>query len=136
MNFLAVSEPFGVKRSIGIEVDRELVDVSRKKWETIFRASRKRGGGGGGGGGGGDADAGKVQFRCEDLLDADSIDLKGCTILTMYFVEDGLLKIRPALEEALAGSGCRVVTNGYAMPGWEARETGECMGLSFYLYVL
>jgi hypothetical protein len=59
-----------------------------------------------------------------------------CTVLTMFFVEDTLEKLRPTLEETFKGSGCRIVTNGYAIPGWEPDWVEPVLDLKIHLYVM
>jgi hypothetical protein len=59
-----------------------------------------------------------------------------CTVLTMFFVEDTLEKLRPTLEETFKGSGCRIVTNGYAIPGWEPDWVEPVLDLKIRLYVM
>jgi len=128
LNFLAVCEPYLVKRSVGIEVDVEMVERARTKWEAVSRTIKANSDG--------DESGERVHFLHADLMQDDDIDLTDCTVLTMYFVEEALLRLRPMLERALSGSGCRVVTNGYAMPGWTEVESTSCMGLPLYLYIL
>lgn len=57
-----------------------------------------------------------------------------CTVLTMFFVEDALEKIRPTLEDRFKGSGCRIITNGYAIPGWKPDWIEPILDLKIHLY--
>jgi len=59
---------------------------------------------------------------------------KECTLMTMYFVEDALLKDKPLLEQKLVGSKCKSITIGYAMKGWESIWVEVMFGLIVYLY--
>lgn len=57
-----------------------------------------------------------------------------CTVLTMFFVEETLEKLRPTLEERFKGSGCRIITNGYAIPGWKPDWVEPILDLKIHLY--
>jgi hypothetical protein len=83
-----------------------------------------------------------LQFVCADLMDRhnpitnalwDDI-ARECSILTMYFVEDALEKIKPLIETHLVGHKCKVITIGYAMKGWEPRWAEVVLGLTVYMY--
>ena len=60
--------------------------------------------------------------------------LKEATIVTMFFANQGLLKVRPLLEQVLRGRRCKVFTCGYPMPGWDPQmiETVLDMPIHFY----
>jgi hypothetical protein len=123
LNFMA-HDMFAPKRSVGIDIDSQWIDICNQKIQQRHPIPRNH-----------------IQFLQADveaLLKEPSAGffLKDCTVLTMYFVEEGLLKIKPYLEQHLWGSGCRIVTNGYAMPGWEPDWVEVCLGLKMYLYVL
>jgi hypothetical protein len=47
------------------------------------------------------------------------ISFQTTTVLFMLFVEETLEKLGPTLEERFKGSVCRIITNGYAIPGWK-----------------
>jgi hypothetical protein len=57
-----------------------------------------------------------------------------CTVLTMFCVEETLEKLRPTLEERFKGSRCRIITNGYAIPGWKPDWIEPILDLKIYLY--
>jgi hypothetical protein len=52
----------------------------------------------------------------------------------MYFVEDALQKIRPILEEKLAGKHCKIITCAYEMKGWTYTTMETTLGTTVYLY--
>jgi len=61
-------------------------------------------------------------------------EISQADVITMYFVEAALEKIRPRLEEALDGQKCKVVTCGYPMPSWQPRWVETILGLPVCLY--
>lgn len=79
-----------------------------------------------------------IEFITADLLDFNNSQVwdkvEEATIITMYFVQDALQKIRPMLEERLAGKKCRIITVGYAMPGWNHSSFESELGTTCYLY--
>jgi len=121
VNFHAV-DTYGVKKSVGIDIDPGLVEISRD------RISRRH------------PRPENVEFLCADLLDPDQSEGiwdrigEECTVLTMYFVEEALQKLRPKLEEKLVGTGCRIVTVGYEMKGWEPSWVEVNLGLTMHMY--
>jgi len=83
-----------------------------------------------------------LEFICADLTDAKdsttaslwkTIQLE-CTVMTMYFVEDALLKVKPLIEKNLLGSNCKIVTIGYPIKGWEPVWAEVILGLTVHLY--
>ena len=59
-----------------------------------------------------------------------------CDVLTMYFVDEALQKLKPILEEHLVETECRVVTVGYEMKGWSACWVETIVGLNVFVYDL
>eukprot|EP00586_Coscinodiscus_wailesii_P005866 CAMPEP_0172487198 /NCGR_PEP_ID=MMETSP1066-20121228/16163_1 /TAXON_ID=671091 /ORGANISM="Coscinodiscus wailesii, Strain CCMP2513" /LENGTH=336 /DNA_ID=CAMNT_0013253653 /DNA_START=154 /DNA_END=1164 /DNA_ORIENTATION=+ len=117
LNFMAIDFPFNVKRSVGIEVDEELLKSCEER--LMKRHPRPT----------------NLQFVKNDIM-SDDVDLEGCTILTMYFVEESLQKLKPILEKKLGGTGCKVITNGYTMKGWEPSWVEIMLGLPMHMYVM
>lgn len=119
LNFMAL-DVFKVKKSVGLELDKELLkmceDRLSKRWPRPDN----------------------LHFIRTDILDVDklseNVNLSECTVLTMFFVEDALQKIKPLLEEKFAGTGCRIVANGYAVKGWKPKWKEFVLGLPIFLY--
>jgi len=124
MNFHAIGSTYNVKKSVGIDIDASLIEQSNLRKARIHPSPEH------------------LEFICADLLEVrnpQTAELwnkiqKECTVLTMYFVEDALLKIKPLLEQRLVGSKCKVVTIGYAMKGWEPIWAEVILGLTVHLY--
>lgn len=119
MNFHALDAPYNVKRSIGIDIDEKLVAISE---ERLARRHPR---------------PDNLTFRVEDLMQSSvwHQDIQQATVITMFFVEEALLKLKPALEAALKDrQGCRVVCCGYEMPGWEAQWVEVILDLPIYMY--
>lgn len=124
INFHAIDPPYAVKKSVGIDIDPSLIQTSNDRMAK--RHPRPQ----------------NMEFICADLLDATNDTTKQiwasikdeCTVLTMYFVEDALLKIKPALERHLGGSPCKIVTVGYEMHGWVPDWEEVILGLKIHLY--
>eukprot|EP00814_Leptocylindrus_danicus_P014174 CAMPEP_0116005676 /NCGR_PEP_ID=MMETSP0321-20121206/1298_1 /TAXON_ID=163516 /ORGANISM="Leptocylindrus danicus var. danicus, Strain B650" /LENGTH=190 /DNA_ID=CAMNT_0003474131 /DNA_START=170 /DNA_END=742 /DNA_ORIENTATION=+ len=162
LNFLAIDEPFCVKKTVGIDVDPKLVHFAQERSKVILKdrglGTPSTAASDANGDVVGDDEETDTQalaesivrykpelcFICADLLgkekkdkdQSSAVDLSECTILTMYFVESALTKLKPILEEHLGGTGCRIVTNQYEVPGWEARKVEIVSGLKIHLYVL
>lgn len=107
VNFFAIEA--GVHRSIGIDVDENIVQVANDRLNRIHPKPN-------------------LEFLVADLIDTTGKNydtawkhVQDATILTMYFAKDGLEKIRPLLENALRGKRCKIFACGYAMPGWESQ---------------
>jgi SAM-dependent methyltransferase len=86
-------------RAVGIEYDTALIELSRRN------ASRE-----------GVAD--RATFVCGDLFDADFSD---ASVLVLFLLPDVLAKLRPKFLRLKPGT--RIVTNRYAIPGWEPDAT-------------
>lgn len=127
LNFHAI-DVYGVKKSVGIDIDPSLIQQSNERIARRHPAPTN------------------IQFICADLMgdrntNADTEKLwddikRECTIMTMFFVEDALQKIKPILERNLLGSKCKVVTIGYEMKGWEPVWVEVILGLTLNLYDL
>lgn len=120
LNFAAIDAPFRVRRSVGLEIDDDLLARAR-----VRRAGRR-------------PEPAHLIFEKADLKprddDHDPVDLSDATVVTAYLVEDALRALRPTLRRQLGGTGCRVVTCGYAVDGWEPDWVDNVLGLPLYLY--
>jgi SAM-dependent methyltransferase len=92
------AQEFGA-RSVGIEIDPELIATSREIAEKIGVSHR-------------------VEFR---LGDATKMDLSEATVVTAYLVPESLEILRPQFEKQLR-PGTYVISHNYAIPGWEDKE--------------
>jgi hypothetical protein len=118
VNFLALDH-YSVAESVGIDVDEAVVAVALAR-----RAQRH-------------SPPPNLQFVVADLLDTshDCWEIvQRATIITMYFAEPALAKLRPILEQKLIGRVCKIITCGYQMPGWESSIDEVVLGTSFHLY--
>jgi hypothetical protein len=124
LNFHAIDSSFGVKKSVGIDIDPSLIHQCNQRKMKIHPAPQH------------------LEFFCADLMDIDNPETiklwqaiqSECTVMTMYFVEDALVKMKPLLEKYLVGSDCKVVTIGYAMKGWEPQWAESILGLTVHMY--
>lgn len=82
-------------RGVGIEMDRELVELSRAK-------AREEG------------VSHLVEFRLEDAL---KVDVTPATVITLYMLPWFNVKLRPILQQQLK-PGARVVAHDYSIEGW------------------
>jgi precorrin-6B methylase 2 len=82
-------------RGVGIDIDGERISESR-------RNAREAGVGS------------LVEFRRGDILDAD---VSRATVVSLYLVSSGNLKLRPLLTRQLA-PGARIVSHAYGMGDW------------------
>jgi SAM-dependent methyltransferase len=122
VNFHAL-DTYGVRETTGIDVDPMM--ISRAEDRLARRHPRPD----------------NVNFVAADLLDAPdglwermgSSDPAN-TVITCYFVEEALLKIKPLLEQHCAAKGIRIVTCGYEMRGWHAKWSEVVLGLPIFLY--
>ena len=140
LNFHAIDpSSYGVKKSVGVDIDASLVDQANRRKMKIHPAPQN------------------LEFICADLMDVKKTNShetntntntntnantnevwkmiqSECTVMTMYFVEDALIKLKPLLEKYLLGSKCRIVTVGYEMKGWEPKWAESILGLTVHLY--
>jgi cyclopropane fatty-acyl-phospholipid synthase-like methyltransferase len=89
-------------RSVGYEVDVELVEASRK------RAAEE-------------GVSHLVEIRAEDALTAD---VSNATVVTLYMLPWFNEKIRPVLQQKLR-PGSRVVSHDFEIPGWDPAKVVE-----------
>ena len=104
-------------RAVGFEYDSSLVAVSRRNAEDAGVADR-------------------AKFVEGDMFEAD---ISQATVLALFLLPDNLNKLRHKFEKLRAGS--RIVTNGYQITGWEAKEIGVAGGdcapwCTAYLYIV
>jgi SAM-dependent methyltransferase len=104
-------------RALGVEYDSELIELSRR-----YAAQE------------GVAD--KARFVRGDMFEAD---ISQATVLALFLLPDNLRKLKPKFEKLRPGT--RIVTNGFPIDGWEAKEIGvaprDCDGwCTAYLYVV
>jgi hypothetical protein len=120
MNFHALDPPYSVRRSVGVDIDEKLVDIALERRSKRHPAPPN------------------LEFHVQDLTQTDSpiwrVIESEATIITMYFVEDALRRLKPKLETALGDRKCRVVCCGYAMPGWEPHWVEVILDLPLYVY--
>ncbi len=123
MNFFAI-DLYKVKKSVGIDIDTSMVDQSLQRIAKRHPAPQN------------------ISFLCADLVDETNVDTNDiwknigeeCTLLTMYFVEDALEKIKPLLEKHLLGKKCKILTIGYQINGWEPKWAEVVLGLTINMY--
>lgn len=116
VNFHAIE--YGVKQSIGFDVDEDIVQVANDRLNRIHPKPN-------------------LEFIVADLMDGNNPawkEVEEATILTMYFAKEGLEKIRPLVEKALRGKRCKVFTCGYPMPGWESQMVETVLDMPIHFY--
>ncbi|KAL9178396.1 hypothetical protein ACHAXT_000043 [Thalassiosira profunda] len=163
LNFAAVADPFEVRESWGVDVDENILGRCRERVGRRF-VPTGFGKGGGANEGKGDAasEADKLEFVQADLLrvidrqrerhqkqqlsdngasasaskeDEITQRLSRTDLVTMYFVNDALVQLKPYLESVLGGKpNVRVITVGYEMKGWEAAWAERVLGLTVFRY--
>ena len=104
-------------RALGVEYDRELLALARKNAIEAGVADRAR-------------------FVEGDMFEAD---ISGATVLALFLLPDNLQRLKP--QFARLRPGTRIVTNGFPINGWEAKEVdkveGDCGSwCTAYLYVV
>jgi|SRR5687767_4556351 len=104
-------------RALGIEFDSVLVEVARRNAVAEGVGARAR-------------------FIEGDMYEAD---ISKATVLALFLLPDNLDRLKPKFSRLRPGS--RIVTNGYQIPGWEAKEIGTATGdcghwCVAYLYVV
>ena len=116
--------PYGVKKSIGIDIDTKIVQQAE---DRLSRRHPKP----------------NVEFIIGDLKDPkDKVwnEVANASIITMYFVKEALEEIQPHLECILLGKKCRIATVGYAMPkthvGWDPTWVEVILGTPIHIYEL
>lgn len=104
-------------RALGVEYEAQLVQISRKNAQAA---------------GVGD----KAQFVQADMFEAD---ISQATVFALFLLPDNLRRLKPKFEKLKPGT--RIVTNGFEIDGWEAKEIAridkDCGGwCTAYLYIL
>jgi hypothetical protein len=104
-------------RGLGVEYDTDLVRLSQQKAaaEGVGHLAK---------------------FVRGDMYEAD---ISQATVLALFLLPGNLERLRPKFEKLR--SGTRIVTNGYQIPGWTAKEVrsaeGDCGSwCEAYLYVV
>jgi SAM-dependent methyltransferase len=105
-------------RALGVEYDNDLFDLAQKNAKEAGVADRAR-------------------FIKGDMFEAD---ISTATVLALFLLPDNLQKLRPKFERQLK-PGTRIVTNGFPIDGWEAKEIdkvdGDCGSwCTAYLYIV
>jgi SAM-dependent methyltransferase len=75
---------------------------------------------------------GKVQFRQEDLFEAD---IREATVVTLYLLPTLNVKLRPRLMEQLR-PGTRIVSHDFDMGDWAPEQTIAVDGKTVYLWTI
>ena len=104
-------------RALGVEYDRELLALARKNAIEAGVGERAR-------------------FVEGDMFEAD---ISGATVLALFLLPDNLQRLKPNFSRLPRGT--RIVTNGFPIDGWEAKEVdkvdGDCGSwCTAYLYVV
>jgi hypothetical protein len=104
-------------RGLGVEYDSDLVWLSQRKAAAEGLAHLAR-------------------FVRGDMYEAD---ISQATVLALFLLPENLARLRPKFEQLTPGT--RIVTNGYAIPGWTAKEVhsaeADCGSwCEAYLYVV
>jgi SAM-dependent methyltransferase len=104
-------------RALGIEYDRDLLELARKNALEAGVAERAR-------------------FVEGDMFEAD---ISGATVLALFLLPDNLNRLKPKFARLKRGT--RIVTNGFPIDGWEAKEIGSADGdcgswCTAYLYII
>lgn len=123
LNFFAL-DLYKVKKSVGVDIDPSMVSQSMDRIARRHPAPQN------------------ISFVCADLIDetnetSDQIwksISNECTILTMYFVEDALDKLKPFLEKHVLGKKCKILTIGYQIREWEPKWVEIVLGLTITMY--
>ena len=104
-------------RALGVEYDRSL-------YQAAVRNAREAG------------VAERARFVEGDMFEAD---ISAATVLALFLLPDNLQKLKPKFERMKPGT--RIVTNGFPIDGWSAKETGTADGdcgswCTAYLYIV
>ena len=104
-------------RALGVEYDQNLVLISRRAAAAERVANR-------------------AKFVQGDMFEAD---ISKATVLALFLLPDNLERLKPKFERLRPGT--RIVTNGYQIAGWDAKEVGVAGGdcapwCTAYLYIV
>jgi hypothetical protein len=126
-----------VAHSLGVDIDAAIVERAKNRLARRHTPTREP----------------NVEFVVADLLppihDGNSTTIAAdnekhdalwnrianATIISMFMETSGLERLRPLLERYLVGKSCRIVTCGYAMPGWESTVDEVVLGTTLHLYL-
>lgn len=118
VNFHAAGAPFLVSKSIGVEIDGGLIEISK---ERLLR----------------DRPNAHIEVLQADLMNPRNQIWRDmeyeATVITMYFVANALSNISQSLAK-VRKPNCRIVTCGYPLPRWHPQRVERMKGLSIYLY--
>lgn len=123
VNFFAI-DLYNVRKSVGVDIDPMLIQQSNERIMKRHPAPEN------------------IRFIRADLSEENNAATAAiweqigeeCTILTMYFVEDALEKLKPLLEKHLLSKQCKILTIGYAIDGWEPKWAENVLGLTIHMY--
>jgi SAM-dependent methyltransferase len=110
---IAAVQRYNVSRAIGIEIDTDRVDEARANARVA------------------ELD-GRVQFRNEDLFNADFSD---ATIVTLYLLPALNRKLLPRLLRDLR-PGTRIVSHDFKMGDWQPERTLRVRGRSVHFWTV
>jgi SAM-dependent methyltransferase len=104
-------------RALGVEYDRGLLEVARKNAIDAGVADQAR-------------------FVEGDMFEAD---ISSATVLALFLLPDNLQRLKPKFARLKPGT--RIVTNGFPIDGWEAKQIdkvdGDCGSwCTAYLYIV
>jgi hypothetical protein len=104
-------------RALGVEYDTTLVQVARRNAAAEGVAER-------------------AKFVQGDMFEAD---ISKATVLALFLLPDNLERLKAKFERLRPGT--RIVTNGYQITGWDAKEVGVAGGdcapwCTAYLYIV
>ena len=91
---------FGAKRGVGVDIEADLVDVSRIYAREAGVADR-------------------LEFRKGDVLDIK--DLADASVVMLYMGEDVNLRLRPIFQKTLK-PGSRIVSHDFPMGDWKPEK--------------
>ncbi len=107
---ITAAKEYGVK-AVGIDINPERIAESKENAEKAGMT-------------------GKVEFRNEDLFEAD---IKEATVVTLYLLQSLNVKLRPKLWADLK-PGTRVVSHAFDMGDWEPEKQIEVDGRRVFLW--
>jgi hypothetical protein len=129
VNFHATDpHSFDVQKSVGVEIDARLIEMSKERLLLLEGEQRQQ-----------QQQQRNVHFIQADLMNPNHKvwqDMEDeATVVTMYFVENALFTISESLEKLLKQQrNCRIVTCGYPIPNWHPQRVQQLLGLSIHLY--
>jgi len=110
---IAAAQKFGITRSVGIDLDQELIDEANRN--RIKAGVDER-----------------VKFLKADLFESDVSD---ATVITLYLLPRLNLQLIPKLLKETK-PGTRVVSHGFNMGSWKAEQALEVEGTAIYLWTV